>query len=130
MSELAKSLTLPETQRVRVLNCLHFANIETLDQLCAVSADDLLKRKNFGYKSLQSIVEALDRLGRKLVPSAREKQIVKRSITRNAHDLMAAVKAMLVAAERDFDSGITRAEPKEFKDARLLVEQIEKGSLT
>lgn len=51
----------------RVCNCLLYGNpIETIGELIHYSQDELLKRRNFGKKSLDDVVFGLNKLGLKL----------------------------------------------------------------
>ena len=47
---------------VRALNCLSYAGIETIGDLVSCSKTDLLKRRNFGKKSLAEIESLVDML--------------------------------------------------------------------
>lgn len=47
---------------VRALNCLSYAGIETIGDLVSCSKTDLLKRRNFGRKSLAEIEDLVDML--------------------------------------------------------------------
>lgn len=62
---------------VRVLNCLAYERIETVDDLCALSERDLLNMRRFGPSSLRDVKHRLSTIGRSLRDdrSARRKVI-------------------------------------------------------
>jgi len=51
---------------VRSFNCLKRANINTVEELCAKSYDDMIKVRNLGRKSLEEILNKLNELGLQL----------------------------------------------------------------
>jgi DNA-directed RNA polymerase alpha subunit len=56
----------------RCRNCLNNANLQTLRQICAKEEYELLKYKNFGRKSLQSLKETLAKIGLRVGMSEQE----------------------------------------------------------
>ena len=48
---------------VRSYNCLKRAGINTVEDLCAKSMDDLMKVRNMGRKSLDEILNKLEGMG-------------------------------------------------------------------
>jgi hypothetical protein len=50
-------------KRVRILNCLHNEEIPTLRDLLRHDEADLIRRPNFGRKSLSHLREVIERLG-------------------------------------------------------------------
>ena len=48
---------------VRSYNCLKRAGINTVEDLCAKSMDDLMKVRNMGRKSLDEILNKLESMG-------------------------------------------------------------------
>ena len=48
---------------VRSFNCLKRANINTVRELCDKTADDMMKVRNLGRKSLEEVLAKLDELG-------------------------------------------------------------------
>ena len=60
--ELNKSIDELELS-VRSYNCLKRAGINTVEDLCAKSMDDLMKVRNMGRKSLDEILNKLESMG-------------------------------------------------------------------
>ena len=60
--ELNKSIDELELS-VRSYNCLKRAGINTVEDLCAKSRDDLMKVRNMGRKSLDEILNKLEGMG-------------------------------------------------------------------
>ena len=60
--ELNKSIDELELS-VRSYNCLKRAGINTVEDLCAKSMDDLMKVRNMGRKSLDEILNKLEGMG-------------------------------------------------------------------
>jgi DNA-directed RNA polymerase subunit alpha len=52
--------------RVRALNCLKAAEVDTLGDLVSFNKNDLMKFRNFGKKSLTELEELVDVKGIKL----------------------------------------------------------------
>lgn len=48
---------------VRSYNCLKRAGINTVEDLCAKTMDDLMKVRNMGRKSLDEILNKLESMG-------------------------------------------------------------------
>lgn len=48
---------------VRAYNCLHYANIRTIGELCTYSRKDLLNIKNLGKRTIDEIIHALKEFG-------------------------------------------------------------------
>ena len=48
---------------VRSYNCLKRAGINTVEELCSKTSDDMMKVRNLGRKSLEEVVEKLNSLG-------------------------------------------------------------------
>ena len=57
---------------VRAYNCLKRAQVNTVSDLMTFSYEDLLEIKNFGAKSADEVIEALERIGVSL-PKSRAK---------------------------------------------------------
>jgi len=62
MRQLLKTKLTNLDLSVRALNCLKAADIETLEELCSLNRNDLLKFRNFGKKSLTELDEKLAEL--------------------------------------------------------------------
>ena len=60
--ELNKSIDELELS-VRSYNCLKRAGINTVEDLCAKTMDDLMKVRNMGRKSLDEILNKLESMG-------------------------------------------------------------------
>ena len=54
---------------VRTYNCLNRAGIETVDDLCNMTPEDLMRIRNFGRKNLEEILAKLKELGLQLKSS-------------------------------------------------------------
>ena len=54
---------------VRSFNCLKRAGINTVEQLCNKTPDDMMKVRNLGKKSLEEVIQKLEELGLGLKPS-------------------------------------------------------------
>ena len=54
---------------VRSYNCLKRAGINTVEELCARTSDDMMKVRNLGRKSLEEVLAKLKELGLQLRPS-------------------------------------------------------------
>ena len=54
---------------VRSYNCLKRAGINTVEELCNKTPDDMMKVRNLGKKSLEEVLEKLKELGLHLMPS-------------------------------------------------------------
>ena len=54
---------------VRSYNCLKRAGINTVEELCSRTSDDMMKVRNLGKKSLEEVLEKLKELGLHLQPS-------------------------------------------------------------
>lgn len=54
---------------VRSYNCLKRANINTVQELCAKSCEDMMKVRNLGRKSLEEVLAKLKEMGLSLSPS-------------------------------------------------------------
>ena len=61
-AELNKSIDELELS-VRSYNCLKRAGINTVEDLCTKTMDDLMKVRNMGRKSLDEILNKLDSMG-------------------------------------------------------------------
>ena len=48
---------------VRSYNCLKRAGINTVEELCNKTSDDMMKVRNLGRKSLEEVLAKLDELG-------------------------------------------------------------------
>ena len=48
---------------VRSYNCLKRAGINTVEELCNKTADDMMKVRNLGKKSLEEVMSKLEALG-------------------------------------------------------------------
>ena len=48
---------------VRSYNCLKRAQIDTVEQLCAKTAEEMMKVRNLGRKSLEEVTQKLHDLG-------------------------------------------------------------------
>lgn len=53
---------------VRSYNCLKRAGINTVQELCSKTEEDMMKVRNLGRKSLEEVMEKLERLGLGLLP--------------------------------------------------------------
>ena len=51
---------------VRSYNCLKRAGINTVEELCSKTPEEMMKVRNLGKKSLDEVLEKLDELGLKL----------------------------------------------------------------
>ena len=51
---------------VRTYNCLKRAGIDTVEELCDKTRDDILKIRHISLKTLENIEEALAKIGLKL----------------------------------------------------------------
>jgi DNA-directed RNA polymerase subunit alpha len=54
---------------VRSYNCLKRAGINTVEELCSKTSDDMMKVRNLGRKSLEEVLQKLKELGLQLQPS-------------------------------------------------------------
>jgi len=54
---------------VRSYNCLKRAGINTVEELCSKTAEDMMKVRNLGRKSLEEVLAKLKELGLELSPS-------------------------------------------------------------
>ncbi|MBR2765431.1 MAG: DNA-directed RNA polymerase subunit alpha [Blautia sp.] len=54
---------------VRSYNCLKRAGINTVEELCSKTSDDMMKVRNLGKKSLEEVLAKLKELGLQLQPS-------------------------------------------------------------
>ena len=54
---------------VRSYNCLKRAGINTVEELCSKTSDDMMKVRNLGRKSLEEVLAKLKELGLQLQPS-------------------------------------------------------------
>jgi DNA-directed RNA polymerase subunit alpha len=54
---------------VRSYNCLKRAGINTVEELCNKTPDDMMKVRNLGKKSLEEVLAKLKELGLSLLPS-------------------------------------------------------------
>ena len=60
----ASTLTIDELElTVRSYNCLKRANINTVEELCMKTADEMMKVRNLGRKSLEEVTQKLQDLG-------------------------------------------------------------------
>ena len=57
---------------VRSFNCLKRAGINTVEELCAKTADDMMKVRNLGRKSLEEVLAKLKELGLELSTAPEE----------------------------------------------------------
>jgi len=48
---------------VRSYNCLKRAGINTVEELCSRTSDDMMKVRNLGRKSLEEVLQKLEELG-------------------------------------------------------------------
>ena len=48
---------------VRSYNCLKRSNIDTVDDLCRKTEDEMLKERNLGKKSLDEVMQKLEAYG-------------------------------------------------------------------
>ena len=63
-SEKVSDMSIEELElSVRSFNCLKRANINTVRELCDKTADDMMKVRNLGRKSLEEVLAKLDELG-------------------------------------------------------------------
>jgi len=63
----AMSMTIDELElSVRSFNCLKRAGINTVEELCNKTPDEMMKVRNLGKKSLDEVLNKLDELGLKL----------------------------------------------------------------
>lgn len=60
---------------VRSYNCLKRAGINTVEELCSRTSDDMMKVRNLGRKSLEEVLQKLEELGLHL----RERRIIKKN---------------------------------------------------
>ena len=54
---------------VRSYNCLKRAGINTVEELCNKTSDDMMKVRNLGRKSLEEVLAKLKELGLQLQPA-------------------------------------------------------------
>ena len=54
---------------VRSYNCLKRAGINTVEELCSKTSEDMMKVRNLGRKSLEEVLAKLKELGLQLNPS-------------------------------------------------------------
>ena len=54
---------------VRSYNCLKRAGINTVEELCNKTSDDMMKVRNLGRKSLEEVLAKLKELGLQLQPT-------------------------------------------------------------
>ena len=54
---------------VRSYNCLKRAGINTVEELCSKTPEDMMKVRNLGRKSLEEVLGKLKELGLQLNPS-------------------------------------------------------------
>ena len=54
---------------VRSYNCLKRAGINTVEELCNKTSEDMMKVRNLGRKSLEEVLAKLNELGLALRPS-------------------------------------------------------------
>ena len=54
---------------VRSYNCLKRAGINTVEELCSKTSDDMMKVRNLGRKSLEEVLAKLKELGLQLQPT-------------------------------------------------------------
>ena len=54
---------------VRSYNCLKRAGINTVEELCSKTSEDMMKVRNLGRKSLEEVLAKLKELGLELSPS-------------------------------------------------------------
>jgi DNA-directed RNA polymerase subunit alpha len=54
---------------VRSYNCLKRAGINTVEELCSKTSEDMMKVRNLGRKSLEEVLAKLNELGLSLSPS-------------------------------------------------------------
>ena len=71
--DLVSKLRLPDSQRVRILNVLHFAGIRTIGELANTEPIGLLRLPKFGRVMLRSIEAALFTEGYSLAGSPRDR---------------------------------------------------------
>jgi DNA-directed RNA polymerase subunit alpha len=65
--EKALEMTIDELElSVRSYNCLKRAGINTVEELCSKTNDEMMKVRNLGRKSLEEVQEKLKELGLKL----------------------------------------------------------------
>ena len=66
-SSSAMSMSIDELElSVRSYNCLKRAGINTVEELCSKTPEEMMKVRNLGKKSLDEVLEKLDELGLKL----------------------------------------------------------------
>ena len=66
-SEPMMSKTIDELElSVRSFNSLKRAGINTVEELCDKTSDEMLKLRNFGQKSYDEVMNKLDEMGLKL----------------------------------------------------------------
>lgn len=66
-SNSAMSMSIDELElSVRSYNCLKRAGINTVEELCSKTPEEMMKVRNLGKKSLDEVLEKLDELGLKL----------------------------------------------------------------
>ena len=69
-SSVALSMNIDELElSVRSYNCLKRAGINTVEELCDRTSDDMMKVRNLGRKSLEEVLAKLKELGLQLRPS-------------------------------------------------------------
>ena len=68
--EKALEMTIEELElSVRSFNCLKRAGINTVEELCNRTSEDMMKVRNLGRKSLEEVLGKLKELGLSLNPS-------------------------------------------------------------
>ena len=68
--EKVLEMTIDELElSVRSYNCLKRAGINTVEELCNKTSDDMMKVRNLGRKSLEEVLAKLKELGLQLSPN-------------------------------------------------------------
>ena len=68
--EKVLEMTIDELElSVRSYNCLKRAGINTVEELCNKTPDDMMKVRNLGRKSLEEVLAKLKELGLQLSPN-------------------------------------------------------------
>ena len=68
--EKVLEMTIDELElSVRSYNCLKRAGINTVEELCSKTSDDMMKVRNLGRKSLEEVLAKLKELGLQLSPN-------------------------------------------------------------